>query len=195
MLADPRKLLLRVLAMLLAGTAWAAEQTPGWPLERLMSELSKTPTGTIRFVEERHLQLLSEAVVIEGTLSYADGRLEKRTMRPEKELAVIENGRMRITSPARSRATTVLLSDFPALEIFVSSLRATLDGDLERLKRDFWVGYKTAGPDWRLTLTPLSEAAREDIRDVVVSGLDRRITSIEINESDGDRTVVRIRRD
>lgn len=181
-----------LLVSLVLAPAHAGGDGAAWTLDRLMGALARTSIGTVRFVEERRFQLLSEPLILEGTLSYAGGRLEKRTLKPEKELAVIENGRMRVSSPALARPRTILLSDVPALEAFISSLRATLEGDLERLKRDFWVGFKASGADWRMILTPLSQTAREEIEDVVVSGRGVRIASIEIVEGDGDRTIIRI---
>lgn len=186
----------RAVLLLLGSIVFAPARAGGddaaWTLDRLMGALARTSTGTVRFVEERHFQLLSEPLILEGTLSYAGGRLEKRTLKPERELAIIENGRMRVSSPALSRPRTVLLSDVPALETFISSLRATLEGDLDRLKRDFWVGFKASGADWRMTLTPLSQTAREEINDVLISGRGVRIASIEIIEGDGDRTIIRL---
>ena len=184
-----------VILSVAASPVQAEGNRASWTLPRLMEALSKAAPATVRFVEERHFKMLSQPLILEGTLRYADGRLEKRTVRPEEELAVIEGGRMRISSAKISPPRTVSLSDIPALDAFIASLRATLDGDIQGLKRDFWVRFKASAEEWRMTLTPLSDEAREDIDNVVISGHGVQIASIEINERAGDRTVIRIRRD
>lgn len=185
------------LAGLVIAVAPGAAQ-PGDPaiaLSRLMEEMAARPAATTRFVEERHMQILTKPVVIEGTLTYAGGRLEKHTISPKEERVVIEGDRMVIHRPGEGSSATILLSDFPALEAFIVGLRATLAGDLARLKRDFWVKYTAAGRDWRIVLTPLAETAREEVSEVRIVGHGTKIATLEVIETDGDRSVIRIRDD
>lgn len=184
-----------VLAFLLAaapaaGGSRAAETE--WSLARLMAAMAGVREAQASFVEERHLQYLTEPLIIEGTLSYMPGRLEKRILKPEEERLIVQGDRLRIVSPAAGRRT-VLLSDYPVLEASILGLRATLDGDLETLKRFYWVEYEVKGRDWRLDLTPRATEVRDRIRWVRLSGTGSRIVAMEIVEAGGDRSLIRIR--
>lgn len=163
-----------------------------WTLDRVMAEMAQSAKPTVRFVEERHLSITTEPVVLTGTMSYENGRLEKVTRSPKAERVLIDGDRVRIASPDQDVDRTAYLGDIPALESFVASLRATLDGDLGALRRRFRVDYTANGADWRLVLQPLSDEARAEIREVVISGRTARIESLTVMEASGDRTVVRI---
>lgn len=180
-------------ALFLAAAPVAAQPgDPAIPLSRLMEEMAKKPAATARFVEKRHMRILTQPMVIEGTLTYSGGRLEKHTIFPKEERIVIEGGRMVIHRPGQSGSTSVLLSDFPALEAFIIGLRSTLAGDLQRLKRDFWVKYNASGRNWQIVLTPLAETASGEVQEVRIMGKGFKIASLEVIEIDGDRSVIRI---
>lgn len=175
------------------GAAAAAETATGeWTLQRLMTAMSSASRGKVRFVEERHLQYLTEPLTIEGILSYQSGRLEKHTLKPAEERLVIEGDRLQIISPRTGGRRRVLLSDYPALETFIVGLRATLDGDLETLRRLYWVEFDGRNGAWRISLTPLSDEAKDTISSVTISGVRDRVRAMEIRETGGDRSLIRL---
>lgn len=157
-----------------------------------MAEMAKRSGGTVRFVEERHFKLLTEPLIVKGTLSFEGDRLEKHNKEPEDERVVIDGQRVTIISAARQRPQSVYLSDFPALDVFVSGLRATLRGDLSRLRNRFWVKYDHNGDAWRMTLTPLEAEALAVVREVKMSGKAVHMDTVEVIEASGDRSSIKL---
>lgn len=181
---------LAVTAVLFPGPAVSGERS--WSLAYLMAEMAKRPGGTVRFVEERHFKLLTEPLIVKGTLSFEGNRLEKHNLEPEEERVVIDGQRVTVMSASRERPGNVYLSDFPALDVFVSGLRATLRGDLGRLRNRFWIKYDHEGDAWRMTLTPLDGEASGVVREVKMSGKAVRMDTVDVIEASGDRSSIRL---
>ena len=188
-----RALLIRVGFATVWTAAVAHADEPKWSLERLMTAMAGAREAQAAFVEERHLQYLTEPLIVEGVLRYAPGRLEKHILRPEEERLIVRGNRVTIVAPGTERRS-VLLSDYPALEATIVGLRATLDGDLDTLKRHYWIDYDADGRNWRLGLTPLEEDVRRRILGVRLAGIGGWIASLEVVEQAGDRYVIRIRK-
>ena len=91
------------------------------------------------------------------------------------------------TTRGRSQAS---LSSQPLLAAWVESLRATLAGDAASLSAHFTVALTGSARRWTLELRPLDPALRSIVRSVEITGDGAQITKYEINELQGDRTVV-----
>jgi len=60
-----------------------ANEPDAWDVTRLMRELGEVKSAKARFVERKHLAILSAPLEATGTLLYtAPGRLEKHTLTP-----------------------------------------------------------------------------------------------------------------
>lgn len=174
----------------LPGAAAAA----GWGVDSVMRELAQRDHAQAHFVEVKHLRLLSRPLTVTGTLSYrAPDRLEKRTLSPNQEVLIVEGDRVRIEIPARRIVRDVSLHQHPALWGFVESLRATLRGDLEGLRRFYRVEFSGEPSRWQLSLTPLDPKMGALIRAVVIGGGEGRVRSIDLREARGDRSIMQLR--
>jgi hypothetical protein len=188
----------RLLLLLLVAASSSA--AGGWDLERLMQELGQVKVAKGRFVERKYLGILTAPLESSGTLTYlAPSRLEKHTLRPRAEHLVLEGDQLSIVSKgvgkAPDRRRTVLLQDYPAIAVFVESIRSTLAGDLTLLRRFYEIALDGDERKWRLVLKPSDPKMQELISEIRISGSRNWIHSIEFLESGGDRSVMTITRD
>lgn len=183
------------LALLVALTAIAPPvlRAATWDLARLAEAIAEAGFGTYRFTEERHLQVLTEPLHLEGTLSYtAGGQLVRRVTRPRQELAVIDGNLLSIKTNKADPPVRVLLSDQPVLNALVIALRATLMGDVPLLIANYVADLSGQEGGWSLHLTPRTEGIRIAVQEIRLEGSEHQIRTIEILETTGDRSVITI---
>ena len=185
--------------LLLFATAFSSPAA-GWDLERLMQDLGQVKTAKGRFVERKYLGILTAPLESSGTLTYlAPGRLEKHTLAPRAESLVLQGDQLTMVSKgvgkAPDRRRTVALQDYPAISIFVESIRSTLAGDLTLLQRLYEITLDGDERKWRLALKPRDARMQELISEIRIGGSRSWIDSIEFFESGGDRSVMTITRD
>lgn len=164
-----------------------------WDVQRLMRELGQVKTANARFIERRHLALLTAPLESSGNLVYvAPDRLEKHTLRPRPESLVLEREQLTIESKDRNLRRTLLLQDHPVIWAFVESIRSTLAGDLSTLSRFYQVGLDGGERRWRLTLRPNEPRMQDMVSEIRISGDRGVINAIEMIETGGDRSVMTI---
>jgi len=181
-----------------ASAAVAAESSDpaAWDLQRLMRELAQVKTANARFLERRHLGILTAPLESSGTLVYiAPDRLEKHTLRPRPESLVLERNELTVESKERNQRRTLVLQDYPVIWAFVESIRATLAGDLPALSRFYQVGLDGGERQWRLSLIPSDPRMQDVVSEIRISGDSSWINAIEMIETGGDRSVMTIIRD
>jgi len=193
-----RTLLLLFAAGVCSSAAVAAEagDSAGWDIKRLMQDLGQVKIAKGRFVERKHMAILTAPLEFSGTLVYtAPGRLEKHTLSPRQESLVLERDELTIENKERNQRRTLLLQDYPVVWAFVESFRSTLAGDLATLNRFYRVGLEGGERRWRLTLKPSDPKMQDVVSEIRISGSRSRISVIEIIETGGDRSVMTITRD
>jgi len=181
-----------------ASAAVAAESSDpaAWDVQRLMRELAQVKTANARFLERRHLGILTAPLESSGTLVYvAPDRLEKHTLRPRPESLVLERNELTVESKERNQRRTLVLQDYPVIWAFVESIRATLAGDLPTLSRFYQVGLDGGERRWRLSLIPSEPRMQDVVSEIRISGDSSWINAIEMIETGGDRSVMTITRD
>jgi outer membrane lipoprotein-sorting protein len=178
---------------LLAVVAAAFAADPPLTVERLMAELARHGSGTVRFTEVKSSALLKAPIESRGTLSYAaPARLEKHTRSPRDERLVVDRDTVVIERAARGERIELRLADYPALRGSVESIRGTLAGDLAALRRYYRVELEGTWADWRLHLLPADPELAELVHKVVIGGRGAAVARIEILEASGDRSVMTI---
>jgi hypothetical protein len=179
-----------------AAVAAEARDAAGWDIKRLMRELGQVKTAQGRFVERKHLAILSAPLEFSGTLVYvAPSRLEKHTLAPRPESLVLEREELTIESKERNQRRTLILQDYPVIWAFVESIRSTLAGDLPTLTRFYQVSLDGGERRWRLTLKPSEPGMQDVVSEIRISGDRSWINAIEIIETGGDRSVMTITKD
>jgi hypothetical protein len=182
-------------AALLPGTVAAADSST-WNVERLMQELAKVKTSKGRFVERRYLGVLTAPLESSGTLLYvAPDRLEKRTLAPRVESVLLEGDQLTLESEQPKRRRSIRLEDYPAVGVFVESIRSTLAGDLAALKRLFDIALEGDERQWRMVLRPGEAKMQELLSEIRIGGRGGTIGSIEFLEPNGDRSTMTITRE
>ncbi len=172
--------------LLLPATAWSADE-----LEALMSRLAAQRTGHALFTEQHYVALLERPVQTSGELFYeAPDRLEKRTLQPRPETLRVAAGIVHVESGRIKRSMPV--QRYPELAAFIESMRATLAGDLPALQKYFSIGFEGDQQRWQLQLTPLDKRLAAAIRQVHISGVGIELRRVEVQQTDGDRSVTDI---
>ena len=169
--------------------AYAAE--PAWGLPELMIDLGRVKQAKGTFVEKKYLKLLNAPLESSGQLIYtAPYRLEKLTLSPKPESMVVDQDTL--TVEMRGRKRSLQIQDYPVLWAFVESIRGTLKGDLSALQQFYQVKLEGSRQAWQLQLQPTEKKMSALIQVIVIRGSKDRIATIEINESDGDRSVMTV---
>ena len=182
-------------AALMPGAAAAADSST-WDVARLMQELAKVKASKGRFVERRYLGVLTAPLESSGTLLYvAPDRLEKRTLSPRVESVLLEGDQLTLESEQPKRRRSIRLEDYPAVGVFVESIRSTLAGDLPALKRLFEIALEGDERRWRMVLRPGEPKMQELVSEIRISGRGGTIGSIEFLEPNGDRSTMTVTRD
>lgn len=162
-----------------------------WDLQQLMDSLAQIKSGRASFVETKHIALLDRPVESSGELLYtAPDRLEKRTLKPRLEsmsvygdVLLIERGRQK---------HRLQLQAYPELAAFIDSIRGTLAGNRKALEHNYRLSLDGSADRWALLLLPIDEKMLAVIQRIRISGVRDQVNSIEIIQSDGDRSLMTI---
>lgn len=193
MTSGSRRALLAGIAAAVGSFGFAArggESTP-WDLGQLMRELASVRSARARFTEKRFLRMLDRPIESSGTLAYeAPSRLEKLTLVPKRELMLVEQDKVTLETGSKPKRRVLSMSDYPALRAFVESIRSTLAGDQATLERFYKVDFGGDPDRWRLKLQPSDMKTKSFVREIRISGRRGEITGVEVDQSDGDRSVM-----
>lgn len=186
-----RRRLLGIAALLLSSAAVLGQQAAG-DLGELMRQLAGRRHGRVSFVEQHFLKLLKRPAESYGELTYdAPDRLEKRTIEPKAETLTLAGDLLTVVHGGRTR--TLDLKAYPTVVPFIESIRATLAGDLPALERLFTIDFAGGIARWRLTLTPRDAQVAKTVSRVIIDGMNDTLTTVEIIETDGDRSLMTLR--
>ncbi len=162
-----------------------------WDVTRLMQALAQNKSGRASFVEKKYIALLEQPVESSGELLYtAPDRLEKRTLKPRPESLLIEGGNL--TVERGKRRMVLRLQDYPELVAFTESIRGTLAGDIVALRRVYNLDLEGSQERWTLTLRPVETRMLELVQRIRIGGSHAEVKTIEIEQTDKDRSVMTI---
>ena len=180
-------------ALAVVATAVMAAAPAEWGVEQLMKGLSAVQSSRARFVERKHMAILTAPLESSGVLAYAaPGRLEKHTLKPRQESLVLDRDRLVLENKERGQRRTVALADYPMIWAFVEGIRSTLAGDLATLNRHYQVSLEGGERKWQLTLRPADPKMLEVVTEIRIGGSRSEVALIEIVEAGGDRSVMTI---
>lgn len=168
-----------------------------WDLTALLQQFAAVKQSHAAFDEQKYSTLLTTPMLTAGELTYtAPARLEKTVATPIRERLIAEGERLRVerTRADGSVATYRLsLNEHPLLRPLIAGVRATLAGDGATLARHYVVALNGSEQAWELHLLPRDEAVRAVVTRVRLQGRAAQIREIEINEANGDRSLMRLR--
>ena len=183
-------------AIALADAAIAAGATgpnpSDWNQDRLMSTLARNKAGRATFVETKYLAIAAQPVESSGELVFAaPDHLEKHTLSPKPEHLVVDGDKL--TIERNQRKYTLPLAQYPELDAFIESIRATLAGNRYALEQVYRVAVTGRGDDWTLTLTPLDARMLKVVSTITLDGTRDRLHRVAIQQADGDRSVMQLK--
>jgi outer membrane lipoprotein-sorting protein len=183
-------------AGLIAALVTCASHAAGFAAPELMRLLASVQSSRARFIETRHSDLLKKPLVLRGTLAYTrPDRLEKHVLSPYDELTVIEGSRLTLHNRTTERRKSADVASSPGLAALVESMRATRAGDLSALERHYALDVAGQREQWILTLRPNEPQLGALVRKVTIHGFERRISRVEVEEANGDRTITELTED
>jgi outer membrane lipoprotein-sorting protein len=169
----------------------AAQVAGQWSVGELMRQLALHPGGRATFVERKYLAILDQPVESSGELLFIPpARMEKRTLKPKPELLLLDGDSL--TMERGRQKSTLSLSQYPEVAPFVESIRGTLAGDLRALQSQYRVDLDGEPARWQLTLLPSDTKIAAVILRIRIAGAQDEVRSIEILQTDGDRSVMTI---
>ncbi len=187
--ASARTLALLGLGLLLSVPSHAA--LASWDIQQLMDLLAHNKSGRTTFIEKKYIAILDKPVESSGELVYtAPDGLEKRTLKPRAEAMVIKGDDLFIERGQQKHR--LQLQAYPELAAFIDSIRGTLAGDRKALERSYRLSLEGTAQRWTLRLLPLNEKMAASIQDISIMGTREQVKSIEIKQTDGDRSVMTI---
>jgi outer membrane lipoprotein-sorting protein len=172
-------------------SASASASAAAWNIDQLMSALSKATAGRASFVEVKTMAMLERPVTSSGELLYAaPDRLEKRTVKPAPETMRIQGDTL--TLERGKQKHELKLTEYPELAGFIDSIRGTLAGNRQALENSFVLALTGPAERWNLTLKPKDAKVGRAVHLVTIKGAGENVATIEIIQSDGDRSVMTI---
>ena len=169
-----------------------ADQSTGIALPELMHMLAKVKEAGGRFTERKYLSILSEPLVLEGSVHYrAPDYMRKEYDDPQSESYEVKGENLTIELPD-GRRRDLSIDEHPVLRAFVESYRATLAGDEETLERYFSIELSGDVNTWELRLTPRLAQLAEYLDAVIMRGHGSSVYRVETVETSGDRSVMTV---
>jgi hypothetical protein len=187
--------MLTLLAALQASAARAESVAPV-TLDQIMASLRTVRHVDARYIEHRTLHVLRTPIETRGCLRFdAPAHLEKATdpaPNGAAERLTIDGDRLTIARGNANAPIVLSLHEHPEIGILADSIRATLSGDADALRRSFDVTPSGTIDHWQLVLQPRDQAQHALLQWMRVSGYAARITEIETADSEGDRSELMI---
>jgi hypothetical protein len=183
-------------ALLILSLAFAACMAPvsyadEWDIDQLMRTLAQTRSGHASFIEKKSIAILEKPVESSGELFYtAPDRLEKRTLKPKAESMLLDHGTLTIEQKGKKHV--LQLQSYPEIAAFIDSIRGTLAGDRKALERTYKLDLEGDEQNWTLTLLPLDAKMKKVVERIRISGGRNELRNIEINQADGDSSLMTI---
>jgi len=172
---------LALCTLALPTAAWAFD------LQQLRAQLTAAPVVRGKFVQEKHLRALPQPLVSRGDFVLATGQgmlwqlrsplVQTLRITPQGIARQLPDGTWQAAPNGNNRETRLFL--------------ALLGGDTQGLAENFNLELDGSATDWRMHMTPNSLILRQIFTDIEIRG-GALVQQIELRETQGDRTVLRM---
>lgn len=170
-----------------------AKRETSWGLPQLMRGLAQVRSASARFTECKTMKMLNAPLASSGMLTYlAPDRIQKITLSPIPARFVLDHDRVTISGGPDHQTHTFLLSQYPQIGGLVEGIRATLAGDLATLNRFYVVQFSGTARRWQILLQPKNAGLTHFLRWIRIEGSENRISAIDTESSDGDRSEMNV---
>ena len=179
-----KKTILSLTLLISAPALWAFS-----PAE-LAQTLQKPQNVQGNFVQQRQLKSLSKPMTTSGsfTLVPQKGLLWKMQKPFETTLRVRSDGIMQWNGSAWTNPNQGKVGQSQQIKLFLD----LLGGNTQGLEKQFNLALSGTEKQWTLNLTPKTAVTRQIFNHIVISG-DSVVRKIELDEKQGDKTVMQFR--
>ena len=190
-----RKVRLLVCVSLFLGSA-ARAGAEEWTVDAVMSALRGLKYAEATFKEVRHSSFLKKPLDLKGTFIYKAPRtFIKETFKPYPETVTVDANGVKIeqekaAQEGQSRTQFIAADAHPLVQGLVDSAEATMSGKKELLEARYEIELNGTGERWRVILVPKEKALRKKLDSLSFEGSGDLIRHAEINEADGDRSII-----
>ena len=169
----------------------AAEKAPA-DIDALLAGLAKAPGLYARFREEKHITLLQQPLVSEGSLYFTPpARFARHTEKPIKSTMIIDGNRLQFGSTEGSHEEMNLGTN-PVARLFADAFVMLLSGNRAGLEKIFkmQLAPKPGGApgEWKLVLTPRVAPMDKLIKELELRGRGLNLNELDVREANGDWT-------
>lgn len=186
---------LTLLACLFLNTAWAQGFKPlasSEALEQKLHEAAKnTKSLSSDFVQTKHLEVLSEAIVSEGKLYYkADQLLRWEYTDPLPYLIVLNQGKVSIKDDGK--ISSYDLSGNKTFQKVNEMVVRSIQGDLLVNEQDYRYEFAENKQQYRVMMYPKQDKVKEFMQriEIYVSKKDYTVERVKMLEQSGDYTLM-----
>jgi outer membrane lipoprotein-sorting protein len=171
----------------------AAEKAPA-DIDALLAGLAKAPGLYARFREEKHLTLLQQPLVSEGSLYFTPpARFARHTEKPIASTMIIDGNQLQFGSADGQESMN--LGTNPVARLFADAFVMLLSGNRAGLEKIFKMqltpkagGAPGASADWKLLLTPRVAPMDKLIKEMELRGRGLNLNELDVREASGDWT-------
>jgi len=183
--------MLVLLLLPVAATAKSAKPVPApapVDIDALLAGMAKAPGLYARFREVKHITLLKQPLVSEGTIHFAPpSRFARKTEKPFQSTLIVDGNQLQFGGADGHESMN--LGTNPVARLFADSFVMLLSGNRAGLERIFkmQLAPKAAGA-WSLTLTPRVAPMDKMIKRMELRGRGLTVDELDVYESSGDWT-------
>ena len=183
-----------LLGTMLSNLALAASEPPR-TLAELFAARARAPSQQARFIEHRTLGELDLPLESRGELQFEPpATLRKKTLEPLEETLELTGDSLSVTINGTRRSLP--LDAVPAAASLAIALRGLVAGKLDEVQQHFEMSFTPAqaaqGNRWTLTMMPSNATVAAVLKMITASGSGERIEQIDIQQSNGDQSLMRI---
>ncbi len=168
----------------------AADKAPA-DVDTLLASLAKAPGLYAHFREEKHITVLQQPLVSEGSIYFAPpSHFSRRTEKPLKSTMIIDGNEMSfVTEESHERLS---LGANPVARLFTDAFVMLLSGNRAGLEKIFKMQLTPkaggASGEWKLVLTPRVTPMDKMIKELELRGRGLNLNELDVRETSGDWT-------
>ena len=173
-----------------AAPAASTEKAPA-NVDALLAGLSKAPGLYAHFREEKHLTLMQQPLVSEGSIYFTPpSRFARHTEKPIASTMVIDGNQLQFGNADGQESMN--LGTNPVARLFADAFVMLLSGNRPGLEKIFKMQLSPraggASGEWKLVLTPRVAPMDKLIKELELRGRGLNLNELDVREASGDWT-------
>ena len=164
-------------------------------IDALLAGLAKAPGLYAHFREEKHITLLQQPLISEGSIYFTPpAKFARHTEKPIASVMVIDGNQLQFGNADGQES--VNLGANPVARLFADAFVMLLSGNRAGLEKIFKMqltpkpgaGAAGAAGDWKLVLTPRVAPMDKMIKELELRGRGLDLNELDVREASGDWT-------